>query len=147
MRAGLVLLLGSAAAFAPARSVRTLAPAPTRTAPLRAFFDAEKEDAGDVPFDVEARAVGRWLTRPFSEYSGEEGFNVFLAVFHGYCFYEAATKGAFPWLFTGFSFFDFIRAWGPGLSVWVILVPVSKARRDATGVKSKPPPWAKYRTA
>ena len=80
------------------------APAPTRPAPLRAFFDAEKEDSDDVPFDVEARAVGRWLTRPFSEYSGEEGFNVFLAVFHGYCFYEAATKGAFPWLFTGFSF-------------------------------------------
>jgi hypothetical protein len=35
------------------------------------------------------REVLAYLTRPPSDYTGDEAFNVFLVVFHGYCFYDA----------------------------------------------------------
>jgi len=66
-----------------------------------------------------------WLTRPITEYSGDEAFNVFLVGFHGFCFYDAFKRGDF----NGFSFFSFL----PLLATVVALQIVAKIRSDQRG--------------
>mmetsp|Transcript_44518 Transcript_44518/g.121338 ORF Transcript_44518/g.121338 Transcript_44518/m.121338 type:complete len:240 (-) Transcript_44518:526-1245(-) len=82
--------------------------------------------------------LAAYLTRPPWEYTGDEGFNVFLVVFHGYCFYDAFTRGDFE----GFSVFAFL----PQLAVCVVIQITAKLRGDARGyvMPKKPPAWKVY---
>ena len=87
-------------------------------------------------------AFFEWLTRPPEAYSSDEGFNLFLVVFHGYCLYDASRRGDFE----GFSFFSFL----PVLAVIVFLQIAAKLRADARGWV--PPPrgkegWKQYKEA
>ena len=57
------------------------------------LIDAQKEgNNGDVS---KMKALRAFLTRSPLDYSSEDGFNVFLLVFHGYCFYDCATHDGF----------------------------------------------------
>ena len=83
-----------------------------------------------------------WLTRPPEAYSSDEGFNIFLVAFHGYCLYDASKRGDFE----GFSFFSFL----PVLAVIVALQIAAKLRADARGWVPPPPSeagWKKYKEA
>ena len=83
-----------------------------------------------------------WLTRPPDDYSSDEGFNLFLVVFHGYCLYDASRRGDFE----GFSFFSFL----PVLAVIVMLQVAAKLRANARGWVAPPRSeagWKQYREA
>lgn len=82
----------------------------------------------------------QYLKRPPWDYTGDESFNVFLVVFHGYCFYDAFNRGDFE----GFSVFAFL----PQLAVCVIIQIFAKLRGNARGIviKKKPPAWQTYAT-
>lgn len=92
----------------------------------------------DAPKISTKEELAAYLTRPPSDYTGDEAFNVFLVVFHGYCFYDAFNRGDFE----GFSVFAFL----PQLAVCVLIQIFSKLRGDARGVviAKKPPAWATY---
>lgn len=85
-------------------------------------------------------AFVKWLTRPPEEYSSDEGFNLFLVAFHGYCLYDAIKRGDFE----GFSFFSFL----PVLAVIVMLQIVAKLRANARGYVAPPSSeagWKKFK--
>ena len=66
----------------------------------------------------------QYLKRPPWDYTGDESFNVFLVVFHGYCFYDAFNRGDFE----GFSVFAFL----PQLAVCVIIQIFAKLRGNVS---------------
>lgn len=67
-----------------------------------------------------------YLKRPIWEYTGDESFNVFLVVFHGYCFYDAFTRGDF----VGFSIFAFL----PQLATCVLIQIFAQLRGKQRGI-------------
>ena len=94
-----------------------------RPRPFETLGSLDGDDQQDTFENREAFV--RWLTRPPSEYSSDEGFNLFLVAFHGYCLYDAIRRGDFE----GFSFFSFL----PVLAVIVMLQIVAKLRANARG--------------
>ena len=78
-----------------------------------------------------------WLTRPPEDYSSDEGFNLFLVAFHGYCLYDAIKRGDFE----GFSFLSFL----PGMAAIVVIQISAKIRANQRGWVAPPPSEAGWK--